>query len=59
MAEAARVATSDGVMEGHDAPPDVLTGVIRCGRGGTVLLRIFEVCRGRALDGAAYCQNEG
>jgi len=33
VGEAAVVATSAGVMEGHDVPPDVLTGVIHCGRG--------------------------
>ena len=34
--EAAGVATSAGVMEGHDVPPDVLTGVVHCGRGGMI-----------------------
>ena len=28
VGEAAGVATSAGVMEGHDVPPDVLTGVV-------------------------------
>ena len=34
VGEAVGVATSAGVMEGHDVPPDVLTGVVQVAEGG-------------------------
>ena len=34
MREAAGVAASAGVAEGHDVPPDVLTSVVHWGCGG-------------------------
>jgi len=36
VGEAARVATSAEVIEGHDVPPDVLTGVVKRWRGVTI-----------------------
>ena len=37
MGEAAGVAASAGITEGHDVPTDVLTGVLfGCGRGGMI-----------------------
>ena len=34
VVEADGDATSAGVMEGHDVPPDVLTGVVQVAEGG-------------------------
>jgi len=34
VGEATGVAMSAGVMEGHDVPPDVLTGVVQAAEGG-------------------------
>jgi TPR repeat protein len=35
VGEAAGAATPAGVMEGHDVPPDVLTGVVLVAQGGS------------------------
>ena len=61
--EAAGIATPAGVMEGHDVPPDVLTGVVQWLRKGGYdpLLAIFtlESLRKTALEGDMYCCNDG
>ena len=58
--EAAGVASSAGVMEGHHVPPDVLTGVVYWLRkGGHEPLECLGVCRREALEGAQYCFNHG
>jgi hypothetical protein len=60
--EAAGVAPSARVMEGHDVPPDVLTGVIHWVRKGadtTLVDEHMDDLRRRALEGGAYCRNEG
>jgi len=58
--EAAGVASSAGFMEGHDVPPDVMTGVLHWLRkGGYNPVDYLEVLRGMVLEGAAYCFNEG
>jgi len=60
VGEVAGFATSAGVTEGHDVPPDVLAGAIYWLRkGGHSPVLKLEACRRRALLGAAYCQNEG
>jgi len=58
--EAARVATSDGVMEGHDVPPEVLVDVVHWLRkGGHNLSAALNICRRIALEGSNYCHNDG
>ena len=60
MREAAGVATSAGVMEGHDVPPDVLTSVVYWVRkGGFNPLELLEDMRRKAVEGAKYCHNNG
>ena len=66
MEEAAGVATSSGVTEGHDVPPDVMTGVLHWLRkGGYDPFRnernygYLASFRTTALVGAKYCRNEG
>ena len=60
VVEAAGVATSAGVTEGHDVPPDVLTSVVHWLRkGGHDPIAQLDVCRRAALEGAPYCRNEG
>ena len=60
MEEVARVATSDGVMEGHDVPSDVLTGVVHwLQKGGHHLSECLDTFRREALEGCNYCVNEG
>jgi len=60
VGEAAGVATSAGVMEGHDVSPDVLTDVIHWLRkGGHNTVDELDGFRRRALEGASYCRNEG
>jgi len=61
VAEAAGVAASAGFMEGHDVPPDVLTGVVYWLRkGGHDPLALWlDWLRTRAQEGAKYCLNEG
>jgi len=58
--EAAGVATSAGVMEGHDVPPDVLTSVIHWLRkGGYDTFDGLDQFRREALEGDNYCVNDG
>jgi len=60
VGEAAGVAMSAGVMEGHDVPPDVLTSVVHWLRkGGYDPVDELDAFRVSALEGAAYCRNEG
>ena len=61
---AAGVATSAGVMEGHDVPPEVVTGVLHWLRKGCVTdqrnpLGALEMLRRIAMEGAKYCCNDG
>jgi hypothetical protein len=58
VGEAAGVATSTGVMEGHDVPPDVLIGVLHWLRKGGHNL-VDHMLRTYALEGAMYCNNDG
>ena len=58
--EAAGVATSAAVMEGHDVPPDVLTSVVHWLRkGGHNIANSLDRVRREVLLGAKYCHNEG
>ena len=62
--DAEGVATTAGVMEGHDIPPEVLTSVVHWLRKGCVtgqhsLLDELDMLRRRALEGDAYCRNDG
>ena len=64
--EAAGVAASDAVMEGHDVPPEVMTSVLHWLQKGCVLSggrchppEGLAVFRRRALEGEKYCHNEG
>jgi len=58
--DAAGSATSAGVMDGHDIPPDVLAGVVHWIRkGGYNTVDYLNLFRSRALEGAAYCRNDG
>jgi len=60
VVEAAGVATLDGVMEGHDVPPDVLTSVVLWLRkGGHDLVNELDMSRRAALEGDKHCVNEG
>jgi len=64
VGEAADGATSAGVIEGHDVPPDVLTGVVHWLRKGCVTgqrkpFDELDKLRRMALQGAKYCYNEG
>jgi hypothetical protein len=64
VVEAAGVATSVGGIEGHDVPPDVLTGVVHwlrkgCATGQYTLLHVLEGLRTEALMGGLYCWNDG
>ena len=61
VGEAAGVATLAGVLEGHDVPPDVLTGVAHWLRKGGRLDIVddLNVLRKRAQEGAKYCFNDG
>ena len=60
VGEAAGVAMPAGVMEVHDIPPDVLTGVVHWLRKGghdvSVQLDEFRV---EALEGDKHCNNDG
>jgi hypothetical protein len=63
VGEAAGVATSAGVMEGHDVPPDVLTDVLYWLRKGGYnsidgIYKLDEFRR-MAVEGDKYCMNEG
>jgi len=58
--EAAGVAASVGVVEGHDVPPDVLTGVVHWLRkGGHNSVDALNGFRREALEGDQYCHNDG
>jgi hypothetical protein len=58
--EADGVAASVGVVEGHDVPPDVLTGMVHWLRkGGHNPVDILSEFRRAALEGAQYCGNDG
>ena len=59
VGQAAGVASSAGVMDGHDAPPDVLTSVVHWLRRGGHPLDELDVFRRLALEGGKYCRNEG
>jgi len=62
--EAAGSTASAAVMEGHDVPPDVLTGVIHwlrkeCGTEQCNVADKLDGLRRETLTGAKYCYNEG
>jgi len=58
--EAAGVAMSAGVVEGHDVPPDVLTSVIYWLRkSGHNPVRMLDGFLGMAQYGAKFCVNDG
>ena len=60
VGEADTMATPAVAMEGHDVPTDVLTGVAHWLRtGGYDVLVELDMCRRTALNGGAYCCNEG
>ena len=60
VAEAAGVPAPTGVMERHDVPPDVLTSVVHwLLKGGHDVTETLDGCRIHALEGGAYCINEG
>jgi len=53
----AGAATSAGVTEGHDVPPDVLTGVLQKGQNNPVE-DLAELRSTLALEGGKFCRNE-
>ena len=58
--EAAGVAASPGITEGHDVPLDVLTSMVHWLRkGGHDPVAELDAFRIKALEGAPYCRNEG
>jgi len=60
VVEAAEVAMMDGVVEGHDVPPDVLNSVVHWLRkGGYDSAAMLDNLRREALEGGQYCVNEG
>ena len=60
MEEISTVVISAGIMEGHDVPPDVLTGVVHWLRiGEHNSADKLEAYRSTAMKGAKYCCNEG
>ena len=60
VGEAAGVATSAGVMEGHNVPPDVLTGVVQwLLKGGHDPVHHLDAFRIMELEGGKYCFNDG
>ena len=60
VGEAAGFATSAGITEGHDVPPDVMIGVLHWLRKGEHnIVDKLDVFRIMALEGATYCRNEG
>ena len=60
VGEAAGVATSAGVMDGHDVPPDVLTSVVHWLRQGEHNpIDMLNGFRRTALEGAKFCSNDG
>ena len=55
--ESAGVAKSAGVMEGHNIPPDVLTGVVHWLQKGRYNPSAeLDLFRSEALEGARYCR---
>jgi hypothetical protein len=60
VVEAAGVAVSAGVMDGHDVPLDTLLSVVHwLWKGGHNLVDQLNAFRRAALEGAPYCRNEG
>jgi hypothetical protein len=60
VGEAARVAAPAEVMEGHDVPPDVMSGVLHWLRkGGYDTVVNLQAFREMELEGVRYCFNEG
>ena len=60
VGEATVVATSAGLMDGHDVPQDVLTSVVYWLRkGGHNPVDRLDGFRTEAQDGRKYCRNEG
>jgi hypothetical protein len=60
VVEAAGVAPSAGIMEGHDVPPDVLVDVVYwLQKGGVTPTPMLFVLQRSALEGANCCVNEG
>jgi TPR repeat protein len=60
VGEAARVAMSAGMMDGHDIPPDVLISVVHwLQKGGHNPVAELGEFRRKALEGHTYCGNEG
>jgi len=59
VGEAAGVATSAGVLEGHDVPPDVLIGVLHWLLKGGHPIESLDVLRKLVLEGWHYCHNDG
>ena len=60
MGEAAGDATSAGVTEGHDVPPDVLTGVVHWLRKESYdPVPYLKVLRRTALEGGRHYHNDG
>ena len=60
VVEAAGVALSAGVTEGHHIPPDVMTGVLHWLRkGGHDPVDNLDAFRRLALVGGKICHNEG
>jgi len=59
--EAAEVVSSAGVAEGHDVPPDVLTGVVHWLRKGGQLdpTDKLDAFRRSAVEGGMFCRNDG
>jgi len=62
--EAAGVATSTELVEGHDVPPDILTSVIHWVRKGCIDGKsnppdYLDALRREALVGTKYCHNKG
>jgi hypothetical protein len=57
VGDAAGVATSVGIVEGHDIPQDVLAGMVYwLQKGG---YSAVDEIRSEALEGGAYCCNGG
>jgi len=59
--EAAGAATSAGVMDGHDVPPAVMTGVLHWLRkgGNPHPVGMLGALRSMALEGGTFCRNDG
>jgi len=60
VGEAPGIAMSAGVTEGHDVPPDVLSGVVHWLRkGGNDQVEYLAGLRAEALEGGQHCVNGG